>query len=163
MIRFVRMNRTGGTMMQFWLTVGMVILGIMLLSGLSPCTADSIYDYTFNQHLWTTTININSDDDIEYYVEMPDGADFNLYVWDTWGEEWYSSIADGNIDYVIVPRHSGYQHYLYLHAYKGEGKWILSCDDIGWVEGSITDLGVYTENDILDLLNSNPEYDEYYY
>ena len=151
-------------MIQMWRIGGMVIVCIMLVGGISPAIADSIYGYTFNQHLWTTTINTNSHNDIEYDVDMPDGADYNLYVWDTWGENWYTSKADGNTDYIIAPQHKGYKHYLYLYAYKGEGKWVLYCDDINWVPGSIKDLGQYTPAEIQELLNSNPDYpDEDYY
>jgi hypothetical protein len=139
-----------------------VMICIVLFVGMIPVFADSIYDYTFNQHLWTTTIDTNSDNDIEYDVAMPDGTDFNLYVWDTWGEKWYSSKASGNTDWVVVPQHVGYQHYLYLYAYKGEGKWVLSCDKITWIGGSIKDIGKYTPDEVSDLINSNPD-DEYYY
>lgn len=147
-------------MIQFWQIFGGVMFSVIVLGGMSPCIADSIYDFTFNQHMWTTTINTNSNDDIEYDVSMPDGADFNLYVWDTWGEKWYTSKADRNTDWVIVPQHTGYQHLLFLYAYEGEGKWILSCDEIEWIGGSIKDIGVYTPDDVLDLLNSslNDEY-----
>lgn len=71
---------------------------------------------------------------------MSDNADFNLYVWDTWDEKWYSSRADGSTDYVIVPQHTWYQHYLFIYPYKGEGKWVLSSDKVEWKGGSIKDI-----------------------
>ena len=150
----------GGNMIQIWRTIGVIICSLLVVGGMNPAIADNIYDFTFNQHLWTTTINTNTNDEIEYDVEMPDGTDFNLYVWDTWGEEWYSSEADGNTDWVIVPQHKGYKHYLYIYSYKGEGKWVLSSDDIEWIPGSIKDLGMYTPGEVMDLLNSYPD-DEY--
>lgn len=143
-------------MNHYWCIIGLFVLAFTMLTGLSPCGADTIYDYTYNEHLWATTIDTNSNEDIEYVVTMPGRTDFNLYVWDTCSEKWYYSQADGNTDWLVVPQHIGYQHYLYIYAYKGEGKWVLSCDSITWIPGSIEDLGAYTPKEIEDFLNSYP-------
>lgn len=79
---------TGVFSYSLWCTMGLVVLAFTIGGGLSPCGADTTYDYTYNEHLWATTITTNSNDDIEYVVSMPGRTDFNLYVRDTWTEEW---------------------------------------------------------------------------
>lgn len=117
--------------------------------------ADSISDYSENGELWMTTITNNNPSDVEYSIEMPNNADFDIYVWDEYNEKWYTGTAYQNYESVTVPQHKGYTHVLYIYAYDGAGLWTLTSDQVIWKVGSIKSLGIYSYSEIEQLLQSN--------
>ncbi|MCU0637083.1 MAG: hypothetical protein MUE87_00430 [Methanothrix sp.] len=113
-----------------------ILLGIM---GLQNASANCAGDYWGDYHsLYLADISHpcpNSDSHAEYSLYGSSGADFDLYVLDTWNNTWYSSKTTAYNEFVRVPIHCGYQHKAYVWTYSGNGSWSVCSPQVAFDAG----------------------------
>ena len=100
-----------------------IILGI---SGLQNAAANCADDYVADYHsLYLADISHTPPSPLyaEYNLYGEDGGDYDLFVWDSWNNTWYSSETAGLNEYLKVPIHSNYDHKAYVWTYNGSGSW----------------------------------------
>lgn len=113
-----------------------ILIGIV---GLQNAAANCAGDYWGDYHsLYIADIDHpcpNPNSYAEYNLYGSSGADFDLYVLDTWNNTWYSSKTTGNNEYLKVPIHCGYQHTAYVWTYSGNGSWSVCSPQVTFEAG----------------------------